>query len=87
MIRLKKAGIVESVRGVNGGYNLARPADKITVCDILDAMDDNFEFDCNTVCTDDYCPNRRIFQRLACSIHDVLGKTTLRDMIADFKCK
>ena len=29
MAMLKKAGLVESVRGVNGGYTVARPMDEI----------------------------------------------------------
>lgn len=86
MIKLRKAGIVDSARGVSGGYSLAKPASEISVGSILDAMDDNFEYDCNSTCRDEYCPNKRIFKRLADSINNVLQKTSLQDMIDDFKC-
>ena len=86
MIKLRKSGIVESSRGMSGGYCLSRPASEITVGDILDAMDDNFEYDCNTTCPDSYCPNKRIFKKLSDSIHDVLQRTSLQDMIDDYKC-
>lgn len=36
---LKKAGLVRSVRGAGGGYRLARPADTISVGDILRALE------------------------------------------------
>ena len=31
MAKLKKAGLVKSVRGVNGGYTVAKPVDEISV--------------------------------------------------------
>jgi Rrf2 family protein len=36
---LKHAGIVESHRGAEGGYQLGRPADQITLADIIRAVD------------------------------------------------
>jgi Rrf2 family protein len=35
---LKGAGIVRSVRGAGGGYNLARPPDRISVGDVVRAL-------------------------------------------------
>lgn len=35
---LKRAGIVNSIRGVGGGYGLAKPASQITVGDIVRAF-------------------------------------------------
>jgi Rrf2 family protein len=37
--RLKKAKIVEAIEGISGGYALARPADRISVGEILEAVD------------------------------------------------
>lgn len=37
--RLRKAGIVRSVPGVKGGYELARPAEDISFWDILEAVE------------------------------------------------
>ncbi len=86
MMKLRKAKIVDSVRGLNGGYSLSRPPSEVTVANVLDAMDDNFEYNCNTSCEDKYCPNKRIFRRLAESIESVLQHTTLQDMIDDYRC-
>jgi rrf2 family protein (putative transcriptional regulator) len=36
---LSRAGILESVQGPRGGYRLARPAAKITVLDVVEAID------------------------------------------------
>lgn len=36
---LVNAGVVASVRGVNGGYKLAKPAAKITLLEIVEAVD------------------------------------------------
>jgi Rrf2 family iron-sulfur cluster assembly transcriptional regulator len=43
---LRGAGLIESVRGVNGGFHLARPANEITLADIMKAMD-SFLFEKN----------------------------------------
>lgn len=39
-VRLRRAGLVASVRGPGGGYRLARPADQIPLVEILDAVDE-----------------------------------------------
>lgn len=36
---LRRAGVVRSQRGVKGGYSLARPADTITVLEIVEILD------------------------------------------------
>ena len=39
-VKLRRAGLVDSVRGPGGGYRLARPAADIRVVDILSAVDE-----------------------------------------------
>jgi Rrf2 family transcriptional regulator, cysteine metabolism repressor len=43
LLQLKRAGLVTSVRGVGGGYRLARPAAEITLRDIHAAVDERPE--------------------------------------------
>ena len=43
LVALKKAGVVESVRGAQGGYSLARPAAAIPVEEVLAALDGRLE--------------------------------------------
>ncbi|MDH4286418.1 MAG: Rrf2 family transcriptional regulator [Gallionella sp.] len=38
--KLRRSKIVESVRGPGGGYNLAKPAEKITIAEIIVAVDE-----------------------------------------------
>lgn len=38
--KLKKSSLVESARGPGGGYRLKRPADEISVRDVIDAVDE-----------------------------------------------
>lgn len=42
-VKLRRAEIVESVRGPGGGYRLARPVDKIRIADILAAVDETMD--------------------------------------------
>ncbi len=39
-VKLRRAGLVESVRGPGGGYRLARPCAEIRVSDVLEAVDE-----------------------------------------------
>jgi Rrf2 family protein len=41
LIRLKNARIVDSARGISGGYFLAKPPSQISLADVFMAMDDN----------------------------------------------
>ena len=45
--KLRKAGIVRSVTGVKGGYELARPAEDISFWDIIEAIEGpSYHFQC-----------------------------------------
>src|SRR5947209_9077100 len=40
MLQLKTAGLVASVRGASGGYQLSRPPDNISLWSIIQAIED-----------------------------------------------
>ncbi len=42
-VKMRRAGIVDSVRGPGGGYRLAKVADAIRVADILQAVDESMD--------------------------------------------
>lgn len=39
-VKLRRAGLVDSVRGPGGGYRLAKPASDIRIAEILEAVDE-----------------------------------------------
>jgi Rrf2 family protein len=39
LLELKHAGVIKSTRGAEGGYALARPAEEISVADVIRAVD------------------------------------------------
>ena len=41
LTQLKQAGLIRSQKGLRGGYALSRAADKISVAEILDALDNS----------------------------------------------
>lgn len=85
---LRRAGVVDSARGASGGYWLKETPDKITIKEVLSALDDSFEIaDCvNGSCKDEYCPNKAIFRRLYDGIDGILTNLTIDDMIKDYRC-
>lgn len=86
--RLKKAGIVRSVRGARGGYVLARKGDKITVSQIINALDgpisisycDSPQLKERSCIGPQACVSRILWKRLENLIEDTLSSVTLADM-------
>lgn len=87
--RLRKGGVVTSVRGPHGGFRLARPAVEVSLKDILYAAEgDTFEVVCdaNPVhhnCHDEDrdCGLRGVWQELKRAIDHVLEQRSLADLI------
>ncbi len=83
---LRRAGLVATVRGVQGGYQLAREPSLITVGDILDATEGPVSLaDClkdGEPCTKSTgCPSRMVWSRLTKQINGLLQSITLSDML------
>jgi Rrf2 family protein len=79
-------GFVTSHRGVKGGYVLERPAEEITLAQLMDALDDSFNLaECNKA-TDDpcslahICPVRNAIGEVHRRIREVLGEVTLGEI-------
>jgi Rrf2 family protein len=89
---LRKAGLVESVRGKSGGYRLSRPASLISFADVIRITDGplalvpcvsrNFYSRCDD-CRDEHsCELRKVMTIVRDRVSDVLDRTTLADAIA-----
>jgi len=82
--KLRRGGVIESVRGAQGGYVLARPASEITVAEVIRALGEPIAFgDCQTDagCGNiSDCPTHELWQKLKISMDDILESTTLEDL-------
>ncbi|EAR20487.1 Rrf2 family transcriptional regulator [Nitrococcus mobilis] len=83
--RLRRARLVTGVRGPGGGYRLARPAQVITVADVIVAVDDNgdalggYEGKLNGA----HCLTHDLWSELSAQIYDFLNGITLADLASE----
>jgi Rrf2 family protein len=88
-IPLRKAGIVQGIRGPQGGYLPGRETDEITVGDILRAVEGSMELvDCVTSpgCpVRSTCISRHTWSELYEEITDCINSITLKDLAAAFR--
>lgn len=87
---MRKAGFVNSIRGAQGGYELSKQPEKITVGEIIRLLEGPLapsdcvvgdEPECSKA---NYCVTRTIWERIMDSINNVIDSITLKDMINDF---
>jgi Rrf2 family cysteine metabolism transcriptional repressor len=85
---LRRAGLVESVRGARGGYMLAKDPANIKVGDIVRAVEgpivpvnclsENPSVDCRR---SDGCLTRHVWEKLRDRINEVLDEVSLADLL------
>ncbi len=85
---LRRAGLVNTVRGAQGGYQLARPTDQITILHIIEAMEGPLNLS-ECTCGEEVacprsegCPSRGVWEYLTSSINGLLDSITLSDMLS-----
>jgi Rrf2 family protein len=87
LMQLRHAGLVESRRGADGGYRLARPAGEVTLADVIRAIDgplagvsgarpETLDF------TGVAEPMRDVWIAVRASLRGVLEGVTLADVVA-----
>lgn len=88
---LRKAGLVKSVRGAQGGYMLGDRPENITVGDVLRILEGPIApSDCviqdeDSECTKaNCCITRTIWERIKFSIEEVIDSITLKNMVDDY---
>lgn len=87
--RLRQAGVVDSLRGVSGGFQLAREPERVTVRDIIEATEGTtFEVNCETHPVGDErcdehqsCSIRPVWQALRERIDELLAEIRLSDLV------
>jgi len=88
LLKLKKAGIVKSKKGPNGGYMLSKPPEKITVKEILEVLNGPFApIECawnknyKTKCTFfSNCVFRIIFEDIYITVNEKLEKLNFKKL-------
>lgn len=89
--QLRQAQLVESVRGAGGGYRLARPAERISLKDVIEATDGStFELNCsahpvdtNRCQTRHACSLRPVWLALQARIDSLLGGVSVADLLRE----
>jgi len=84
---LLTAGILESIRGPQGGYVLSRPPDSIRLGEIIRALDGSVApsrcVDNPGVCDRNLqCVTREVWTRVKESVESVIDDTTIADLVA-----
>jgi Rrf2 family transcriptional regulator, iron-sulfur cluster assembly transcription factor len=83
--KLRRHALVESVRGPGGGYRLARPTEKVSVADIILAVDEPLDAtQCGGLenCQEDKrCMTHNLWATLNQKLYDYLNSVTLQDLV------
>lgn len=91
LLRLRRAGLVNSTRGARGGYSLARAPEEVSVREVIAASElGTFDLHCVTHpvgaerCSETQsCSIRPVWMMLQRKIDDVLDSVHLGDLLVD----
>jgi Rrf2 family cysteine metabolism transcriptional repressor len=92
--KLRQAGLVTSTRGAHGGYQLARPADEITMDEVVEALEGQIApMECfhptpegKVLCShetdgDRACATKLLWTRVQGGVNKALSGTSLADLV------
>lgn len=86
---LRRGGVVEAVRGRNGGYVLARSPDQTSAASVIRSISGElvFEYPCSEANEQPDCPRtdncglRPVWQHLGSRVAEVLEQTSIADLL------
>ena len=89
--QLRRGGLVESTRGVHGGYTLTRSPEQISVLDVITVVEGevspvecvSHDYVSGSCPREGECASRGLWQKLKRSIDAVLSQTTIAELVAD----
>lgn len=90
---LSRAGFVKSVRGAQGGYKLAKPAEDYTVGAILRLIEGSLapvacmDDDPNQCPRCDRCATLSVWKKIDKAVSDVVDNITLADLVLEQRAK
>ena len=89
-VKLRRAQIVESVRGPGGGYRLALPTEGIRVSDVLAAVDETLDALARgagasgaDTGTEEQALADKLWEQLSANVYVMLHQTRLSDIVRD----
>lgn len=90
MAKLKKSGIITSIRGAQGGYVLARSADEITIGDVLRSLEgDLYPVDCPEILEEGKCSGsgqcaaKMVWKKINDVINQTVNSIKLSDLLEE----
>lgn len=90
MAKLKRAGLIDSIRGSQGGYVLAKPSNEISVGDILRALEGDLSpVNCmgikgeNGCLGSNTCVTKNVWKRIDDSIQNAVDSIYLNELVED----
>lgn len=87
IVKLKKAGIVESIRGAKGGYKLAKSPKEITAWDVIGCLEGDFapvhckSYEKKGCDHEGDCAGKIIWKRVNCSVKNAVVHITFQDLL------
>ena len=81
---LERGGLIRSKRGASGGYALARPSEEISLKDVLEILEKNFNLvECvsESCYREAVCPTSSVWKRLDESLKIKMNSITLKDLM------
>ncbi|MEM1314461.1 MAG: Rrf2 family transcriptional regulator [Pseudomonadota bacterium] len=91
--RLRRAGLVDSIRGPGGGYRLSRPSGQIPIAEVMTAVDERLNaMGCDAdkkgagqgcAGSKAQCLTHDLWEQLSAHVHVFLSRTTLADVVSD----
>ena len=86
---LRKAGLVKSIKGAQGGYILGDEPKNITVGTVLRTLEGDLsvvdESNYNNNDSMQYCIKKNVWDKMNSSINKVLDSVTLDDLVVEYK--
>ncbi|MBC5786854.1 MULTISPECIES: RrF2 family transcriptional regulator [Clostridiaceae] len=84
--KLVAAGIVKSYKGTQGGYKIAKPADEITLLEVIETMEGRYcfsrclneEHSCGDWCSGMGCKVQRVYSKITDQVREELSKVTFK---------
>jgi len=69
---LRRAGVLQSQRGVKGGYSFARPPEEVTVLEVVELLEGELD--------SDPAAKREVWRDAVGAVRDVLGAVTIAEI-------